>query len=475
MHSLLAIRNQILPFLRPTQAEKDHACRCFAIIEQAVNHVARERKVQVAFVRLEGSAGRKQTQLRTNPDLDIFIGLPLSMLPEIQESGTIVESAAKKLLKRLVRDVALDAAWLAGCQDIKVAYAEHPYVTATFEGFQVDLVFCFDLSAEFISKRGPITAVDRTPHHSLFVDEHLSADQRDDVRLLKAFFQACWVYGDASPIGRSGFTGFSAEMLIYHRQNIASALEMLEELLVQPLDYFGRSTTNLRNAFPNDFLIIVDPTDRHRNVAASISERAYRFARAQAAKALQHPSRRFFLPRAIPVTSDQKAANLEPNYVIAEFKDETGWHYTKTRDKIYRYFTHLCQFLKSEQTGERRFGPSVFEEVFKKDIFAIAMYVASPFISPTYTRVGPPPHLEQAVRRFRDAHPSAHLQNGRYQVEITRSYTAVKEAIQKLLAEHPVAPKLRLSGVTHFGTTLTGKRALWILKNAVLPFRDRET
>jgi tRNA CCA-adding enzyme len=470
MHPLLAIRDQVLPLLRPTQADKDRVRSCFSIIEQAVNRVAQERKVQIAFVRLEGSAGRKQTQLRSNPDLDVFIGLPSSTLPGIRGTGRPLKSTVQKLLKRLVRDVALEAASMAGCQNIKVAYAEHPYVTAAFDGFQVDLVFCFDLSPDYISVRGPITAVDRTPHHSRFVDEHLTTDQRDDVRLLKAFFQACWVYGDASPIGRSGFTGFTAEMLIYHRQNIVSALEMVEHLPAEPLDYFGRPATNLRDAFPNDLLIIVDPTDRNRNVAASISERAYRYARHQAARALQHPSQRFFLSKAVPVLSAQEEAHLEPNYFVVEYKDETGWHYTKTRDKIYRHFTHLCQFLKSEQTGESRFGPSTFEEVFEEDVFAVALHVASPSISPSYTRVGPPPHLGDAVRRFCDTHPSAYLRNGRYQAEISRSYSVAEEAVEEYLAQHPVAPKLHLVEVTRAGTTLTGKRALWILKNGVLPF-----
>jgi len=472
MHPLLAIRDQVLPLLRPTQVDKDRARSCFSIIEQAVNRVAQERKVQIAFVRLEGSAGRKQTQLRSNPDLDVFIGLPSSTLPEIRETGKPAKSTVQKLLRRLVRDVALEAASTAGCQNIKVAYAEHPYVTATFDEFQVDLVFCFDLSPKYISERGPITAVDRTPHHSCFVDEHLSIGQRDDVRLLKAFFQSSWVYGDASPIGRSGFTGFAAEMLIYHRQSIVSALEMLEYLPTEPLDHFGRTKTNLRHAFPNELLIIVDPTDRNRNVASSISERAYRYARHQAAQVLQHPSQRFFLPSAIPVLPAQEEAHLEPNYFVVEYKDETGWHYTKTRDKIYRYFTHLCQFLKSEQTGEPRFGPSTFEEVFEKDVFAVALHVANSSISPSYTRVGPPPRLDDAVRRFCDTHPSAYLRNGHYQVELSRSYSVAEEAIEAYLARHPVAPKLHLLEATRAGTTLTGKRALWILKNGVLPFLD---
>jgi tRNA CCA-adding enzyme len=475
MDPLPAIRNQVLPRLRPTQADNERARSCFSIIEQAVKRVSGECNVEIAFVRLEGSAGRKQTQLRTNPDLDIFIGLPAAALPEMDESGKQRKSDVQKLLKRLVHDIALEAASLAGCQNIRVAYAEHPYVTAAFDEFRVDLVFCFDLSPQFLSERGPITAVDRTPHHSRFIDEHLTADQRDDVRLLKAFFQASWVYGDASPIGRSGFTGFAAEMLIYHAQRLASALEKLKTLSDEPLDFFGRSAADLRRLFPDDLLIIVDPTDRTRNVAASISERAYRYARYQAARMLHHPSPRFFTPRRIPMLSVQEQARLEPNFFVVEYRDATGWHYTKTRDKLYRYFIHLCQLLRTEQTGESRFGPSTFEEVFEKDVFAVALHVTSPHISPSYTRVGPPPRLQEAVRRFRETHPSAYLQNGRYRVEITRPYSVAEDAIKEYLAQHQVASGLHLVEVTHTGVTPTGKRALWILNKGVLPFLDEQT
>jgi tRNA nucleotidyltransferase (CCA-adding enzyme) len=175
------------------------------------------------------------------------------------------------------------------------------------------------------------------------------------------------------------------------------------------------------------------------------------------------------------VLSAQEEARLEPNYFVIEYKDETGWHYTKTRDKIYRYFIHLCQFLRTEQTGEARFGLSTFEEVFEADVFAVALHVASPFISPSYIRVGPPPRLHDAVHRFCEAHPSAYLQNGHYKVESTRFHSEAEKAIKEYLAQHQVAPGLRLVEVTRAGATPTGKRALWILKNGVLPFLDEQT
>ncbi len=473
MANLTMIRNQILKQLRPTQSENNQVRKTFEKIREAVELTAKKQHLELSFICLEGSAGRKQTHLHNKKELDIFIGLPPSLIPGPEKPPRIIKPVLQKSLKKLVRNVGIKAAKMAGCKDIKIAYAEHPYVTTTLDGFIIDLVFCFDLSLKQISESGPLTAVDRTPHHSRFVDENLSSTQRDDVRLLKAFFQTCWVYGDKSPVGRSGFTGFSAEIIIYHWKNISNALKNLENLQFTPLDYFGRTNIELKHLFPKDPLIIIDPTDSNRNAAASISERAFRYAAYTAAKVLHHPSPKFFLQKDIPVLSSQEEEQLEPSYYVFEYRDETGWHYTKTRDKLYQYFTRLCRFLEREPTKEPRFGFSTFEEVFNEAIFTIALYVTNPTISPKYSRIGPPPHLDEAVRNFLQKHPTAVLRENRYLVEIPRAFTLARDVIHHYLENHPLIPRLRQIGVTNKGTTITGKQALWILKNAILPFVNR--
>ena len=47
----------------------------------------------------------------------------------------------------------------------------------------------------------------------------------------------------------------------------------------KPLDFFNRTEQELRNVvhFQNDYLIIIDPVDKNRNVASAISERAYQY------------------------------------------------------------------------------------------------------------------------------------------------------------------------------------------------------
>jgi tRNA nucleotidyltransferase (CCA-adding enzyme) len=473
MNALSIIREQILrKYLAPTLEDIRRADRYFKRIRTAVKHYAKNNQLKTSFIKLEGSAGSKQTQLRNSRELDIFIGLPQQLLIEEVDSPHPTKTVIRKFLGKLVRKVAYKAAEQAGCKNIRITHAEHPYVSAVLDDYQVDLVFCFDLPLEYISEKGPITAVDRTPHHSRFVSKHLSTSQRDDVRLLKAFFQSGFVYGDTSPVGRSGFTGFSAEILIYHTQNLTNALRILKHLSLKPFDFFGRSVSELRNRFPNEHLIIIDPIDPNRNLAASISKRAHNYACHLAGKILTNPEQHYFLPRDVPVLSSKEEQHLEPNYLVVSFDDKTGWHYTKTRDKMYKYFNHLCNFLGKEATGEVRFGRCLFEEVFSGNAFAVALYIELPLIKQTFLREGPPSELDEGISQFLSKHPNAVLQAGRYYAETRRPFTHAEEAVRYYLGKHRISHKLHLTSLSRTGTQKICKQSLWILKNAVIPFLD---
>ena len=464
------IRVQTLKKIRPTKSDLKDAASVFKKVCEALQLEVDERRVDIAFIKLEGSSGRKQTQLRGWRELDVFIGLPVSILPKSPDEKRAKKSLIRRLLKRMVEEVAVNAIKQLGCKRTQVAYAEHPYLIAQIDDYQVDIVFCFDLTKEYIFENGPITAVDRTPHHSDFIQEQLTETQRDDVRLLKAFFQSSYVYGDASPVGRSGFTGFSTEMLIYYKQSLESVLEYLCQQKLEPLDFYHRTSDLLEQKFLNDFFIVSDPIDPNRNIASSISERAYRYARYNARQFMQNPTETYFEKQPVPQLSTFELSQLDPNYFVIEFCDQTEWHYTKTRDKLYSYFSQLSRFLKQEATGEPRFGLVIFEELFHENIFAVALHVENDNLNRSYIRAGPSQDFVEGVAKFLERHPEAFLRNGRYYIEIERMFTNAEQALHFYLSENQISPKLHIIDVTKEGSTRVGKQALWILTKAVQPF-----
>ena len=474
MTLLNQIRIQSLRKIQPTKADLQTASTVFEKVKEALSAEINARAVDVAFIELEGLSGIKQTQLRGWKELDVFIGLPVSVIPDSLENVKTAKPVIRRLLKKLVRDIAVNALQRTGAKDIREAYAEHPYAIAQLDGYKVDIVFCFDLTREHIAEYGPITAVDRTPHHSQFIHEHLSEVQRNEVRLLKAFFLSSYVYGDSSPIGRSGFTGFSTEMLVFYTQTLESALEYLSYSEPKPLDFFNRSSDTLNQKFRSDFLIITDPIDPNRNIASSIAKRAHTFTMHKARQFLDSPSVRFFNLQPIPQMSMPEMKQLESNYFVIEFQDQTGWHYTKTRDKLYRYFSKLSRFLSQEPTGESRFGFVLFEELFHENTFVIALYIEKPELTQSFTRAGPPQDNVEGVDQFLARHPEAFLENGRYYIEIPRPFINAEQALRYYLSKNQISPKIRIMNITREGATVTGKQALWILITAVQPFIKTE-
>ncbi|PSH01511.1 MAG: tRNA CCA-pyrophosphorylase, partial [Nanohaloarchaea archaeon SW_10_44_10] len=59
--------------------------------------------------------------------------------------------------------------------DFEVDYAEHPYTKGRIDGYEVEIVPCYDTNPENIK-----SSVDRTPHHSKWVKENLTEEERKD-------------------------------------------------------------------------------------------------------------------------------------------------------------------------------------------------------------------------------------------------------------------------------------------------------
>ncbi|WP_266075067.1 CCA tRNA nucleotidyltransferase [Haladaptatus caseinilyticus] len=140
-------------------------------------------------------------------------------------------------------------------------FAEHPYVKGEFEGFDVDLVPCYHVeSATKIQ-----SAVDRTPFHTQYLEARLDDDLARDVLLFKQFLKGIGAYG--SDLRTKGFSGYLAELLVLEYGGFRDLLEAVSEWKPQvrfdPEDH-GTETFA-------DPLVVIDPTDPERNVAAVLS------------------------------------------------------------------------------------------------------------------------------------------------------------------------------------------------------------
>ena len=150
------------------------------------------------------------------------------------------------------------------------AYAEHPYLKASIDGYQVDLVPCFEIEEGM----SIISSTDRTPLHTMYLRDRLSKEMMDEVRLLKQFMKGVGVYGAEIKVG--GFSGYLCELLILKYGSLIGLLkasskwEKFEVIKLEPLNKEEETVKRFK-----DSLILLDPIDSTRNVASALTQSSF--------------------------------------------------------------------------------------------------------------------------------------------------------------------------------------------------------
>jgi len=280
---LEALNLQVLKKITPSPEEYHKVKVLSEKLERKIFETCQQQNVD-ATIRVEGSIA-KDTWLRGNPDIDIFIRLP-TCIPrkKLGEVGL-----------KIARVVAKEAT------DVTERFAEHPYLEIVIDDLRVDLVPCYD--AELGQWQ---SATDRTPHHTDYIKQNLSFKMRGEVRLLKQFMQGIGVYGAEIKIG--GFSGYLCELLILTYGSFIQTVKVFADynkrVVIDLKQYFQGREEELKCLF-SEPLIIVDPVDKARNVASAVQiDKLYNFIGASR-EFLQNPNVDFFF------ASEQSAYAIE--------------------------------------------------------------------------------------------------------------------------------------------------------------------
>ncbi len=276
MNQILRRVEKIIVPSEKLQKEKD------AIVEKVIKLVQKQvvNYPQVIGVEIGGSFA-KGTWLPEKADVDIFIKFQTDVSEkEFAELGKKIGFSALKDFGPYVR------------------YAEHPFVEAQIKDTKVNLVPCYD-AQEGVWK----SSADRSPFHTRFMIKSLSAQMKNDVRLLKAFLKANGMYG--AEIARQGFSGYVAEVLVLNFGSFDGVIRAISELKQ------GQVIGNAARSFDTS-VVIMDPIDANRNLGAAIStENIGKFVLAARAF-LKKPSVSFFKPK----KKSQKASKASLRNVL---------------------------------------------------------------------------------------------------------------------------------------------------------------
>ncbi|WP_435180930.1 CCA tRNA nucleotidyltransferase [Halorussus sp. AFM4] len=272
--------------------------------------------------------------------------------------------------------------------DGREEFAEHPYVTGEYEGFDVDLVPCYRLESATDIR----SAVDRTPFHNEYLAARLDDDLAGDVRLFKQFLKGIGAYG--SDLRTRGFSGYLTELLVLEyggfREVVAAAAdEWHPPVRFDPEDHGAVEF--------DDPLVVVDPTDPERNVAAVCA--AENVARLQhyARDLLEAPREELFFPEpteplsAAAVRERVEARGTTPVAVRFDAPDVV-------EDQLY---PQLRKSLAGVRDGLDRRGFDVLRAATFADETAVLVAELAVAERPAVERhEGPPVHVRQHAEGF---------------------------------------------------------------------------
>lgn len=267
------IREKALKGIVPSKAERE---RVYALSEELVQKIssAARRASLKAAVSLEGSVA-KDTWLSGEADIDIFLKVDASLSKADFETTCL--AVAKEAIK--------------GHRPIE-RFADHPYIETFIGNSRVNIVPCYNVEMGMWK-----SATDRTPYHTEYVKKHLDAVLRNEVRLLKRLMKASGTYGAEIRVG--GFSGMLCETLILHYRSLEKTLQSAsrwrEGTVIDLENHFRGDYEEIYDLFDQP-LIVIDPVDKARNVAAAVRhERLWEFVSVSRAF-LSRPSLRFFYP-----------------------------------------------------------------------------------------------------------------------------------------------------------------------------------
>lgn len=378
--------------LRPSAEEREYIHQVAGRLLAAIKESGKAEGMIV------GSIARN-TWVKGDRDLDVF----MLFSPDLPREALEAEGLA---LARSIARTFTDTF----CEK----YAEHPYINATIDSIDVDLVPCYNVaSAAHIQ-----SAVDRTPFHTRYITNKING-LVDDVLLLKRFAKAGGIYG--SDQMTEGFSGYLCELLVLHYGGFT-------QLLHAASAWGPHLKIDIAHHGAKEFdepLIVIDPVDPRRNVAAAVSmDRMAEFIELSRGY-LEAPSEAFFtLPKETPLSEEELAALLASRgtalyavtfatppfieeVVVPQLKRSTG----AVSDLLTRsgFVVHHAHYRMGKERCMLLF------ELLTDDLPPIRLHEGPP----VWNRM----NAEKFREKYRDATlPGPFIENGRYMMEVPREF-----------------------------------------------------
>jgi tRNA nucleotidyltransferase (CCA-adding enzyme) len=268
----------------------------------------------------------------------------------------------------------------------------------------------------------------------------MKEDVKDEVILLKAFMKGIGVYGAELRI--NGFSGYLCELLILHygsfEKALRNALRWGTQEAIDTEGYYSDLET-VKKVYVEP-LILIDPIDPTRNVAAAVSSDRIAILKGAAEAFLKHPSTKFFKPETlVPMSVNQLRALMNSRgtdtlFIFIPFhkiSSDIVW------GELGKSLKAIKKLLDSNDFTALNSG--IWSDEEKEAIMAIELASANlPSVKPHQG----PAAGDKNQEKFLDKHvqndktlAGPWIKEGKWFVELKRDFTNAKDLVETKLRE----------------------------------------
>ena len=400
---------EILKTLKPSKEEESAFISVTNNVLKRLNSSLKDAKA------ILGGSGAKETWLKGSHDVDIFVLFNYAKFKENHLSiSDLLEKSLKKNFKAIKR--------IPGSRD---------YFQIKEKGYIFEIVPILNIKKAEES----LNITDISPLHVSWVNTHKKLC--DEIRLTKAFCKAQKVYGAESYI--KGFSGYLLEILAIHyksfHQLLKSASKWKEHDVIDTEKYYKNSKEALNSLNRSKLispLIVIDPVQKERNVAAALDKEKFIQFKEASKKFLKKPDKSFFTKKELDIQQLKKKAKAN-TLILLEAK-ASGSKEDIIGCKLLKVFTYLHNQLTFNDFIIKNNGWD-----FDRKNKAILWYIIDKKkLTETKKVVGPPVKSKYHAKRFRQKHKNAFTEKGKLCAHIKRKYREPSALIKSIIKEEHI-------------------------------------
>ncbi len=404
------ILKQVLLEIKPSKEDEK-------LVMDKVNFVIKRLNKNLKNAKAElGGSGAKGTWLRAF-DADVFVRFNYKKYKgKSAELSDILEKAVKKSFGRYQR--------LHGSRD---------YFQVNLNGFTVEIVPILNIK----KSKEAMNITDVSLLHVRWVNKHKRL--ADEIRLAKQFCRAAEAYGAESYI--RGFSGYVIEILVVYYSGflnlIRNAVKWKDKEVIDISRYYRtkrEALFSLNVAKTISPLIVIDPVQKDRNAAASLSREKFERFKTICKEFLDKPSIEFFKIKEFDITELEKRKGKNKLVVFRGIalngkKDIVG-------SKLLKVFEFLTDRIKFYDFKIIDKGWNWGKEV------VFWFIVDSKELDEYKKHEGPLVKSKRHVEKFKQVHKETFVERKRIYAKVKRKYTRIEELAKDLTKDDYVKERM---------------------------------